>query len=42
VAAASIPDQPFDDAFIAAMLEADALYYRLGVEPVMDARILGL
>lgn len=42
VAAASIPDQPFDDAFIAAMLEADALYYRLGVEPIMDARILGL
>ncbi|MBY0371638.1 aminopeptidase P N-terminal domain-containing protein [bacterium] len=38
----SIPDTAFDEAFIAAMLTADKLYYRLGVEPNMDRRILGL
>jgi Xaa-Pro aminopeptidase len=42
VGSPSIPDAPFDDAFVAAMLESDALYYRLGVEPQMDNRILGL
>ena len=41
-ASASIPDTDFDEAFVAAMQEGDKLYYRLGQDPVMDVRILGL
>ncbi len=36
----SIPDDAFDEAFVAAMMEADTLYYRLGQDPLWDQRIL--
>lgn len=39
---ASIPDEVFDNAFIEAMRDADALYYRFGVNEDFDERILKL
>ncbi len=42
VALPSTPETAFDEAFITAMLEADALYYRLGLDAEMDRRILSL
>ncbi len=38
----SIPETAFDEAFVQAMLEADKLYYRLGVCAEQDQRILRL
>lgn len=38
----SIPESVFDEAFIAAMLEADRLYFRLGQQAEWDHRILRL
>ncbi len=42
VASVSIPNEPFNEAFIEALLTADKVYYRLGVDAQMDARILTL
>jgi Xaa-Pro aminopeptidase len=41
-AAPSLPEGPFDTAFIEALLEADRVYYRLGLDAEMDKRVLRL
>ncbi|MEZ4750004.1 MAG: aminopeptidase P family protein [Bdellovibrionota bacterium] len=41
-AQASHPDAFFDEAFIEAMVDADALYYRVGLDSKMDERIFSL
>jgi Xaa-Pro aminopeptidase len=38
----SIPNTAFDDAFVEALLEADRLYYRLGLFAEMDQRVFSL
>jgi Xaa-Pro aminopeptidase len=41
-ASPSTPGSEFDEAFIAAVQEAEAVYYRLGVDPTFDQRLLRL
>ena len=38
----STPSSHFDEAFIAALAEADALYYRVGIDGEFDRRIFQL
>lgn len=38
----SIPGTFFDDAFVEALMEADVLYYRVGLQPEFDVRIFSL
>lgn len=38
----SMPETHFEDAFIAAMVESDALYYRLGLDAAWDGKVLAL
>ncbi len=38
----SIPAEPFEEAFITAMLQADSLYYRVGLDKDWDQKIFAL